>query len=121
MPTVNNPEEEYPIMPPLPQWTSEERALWLDLLEAYSVSLLPSDEDSISHASKRDAALEAVQLGARLADMAVREFQFRLYAQSGQDEKEGMAAEVSFERFAAWLERSRAVRKARPVTARRKR
>ena len=49
MPTINNPDEDVmsELRARLPGWTAEERALWLDLLEAFSVPLLPTAEEVV--------------------------------------------------------------------------
>src|ERR1700677_1154591 len=106
--------------PMLPRWTSEERGLWLDLLEAYSAALLPADEDlmvkSLEHKEKK--AIEAVTLAAKLADIAVQEFQFRQFAQS--DVEHERAAGQGFEQFSAWLPHKRAPRRERTTTRRKR-
>ena len=107
--------------PILPRWTAEERGLWLDLLEAYTTALLPTEEEMLRERPREEKALEAVRLGARLADLAIQELQFRTYAQS-EENSEQPGAELNFQHFSEWLERTRPRRKNRPtVTARRKR
>jgi hypothetical protein len=106
MPEINEPAA------PMPRWTAEERGLWLDLLQAYSVALLPeSDETIINTRKKEEQALDAVTLGARLADRALGEFQFRLF---GQEESANPdEPDQSFEQFTQWLARRRAQRRNR--------
>ena len=115
MPTINNEADDSPV-PILQRWTPEERALWLDMFDSYSAALLPDDEESIIKPEKREEkVLEAVRLGARAADAAIQEFQFRLYAQSESgDNPQGAAVELSFDNFAEWLER-RTRRRDRPA------
>jgi len=115
IPTINNEPDESSV-PILPRWTPEERALWLDMFDSYSAALLPDDEESIIKPEKREEkVLEAVRLGARAADAAIQEFQFRLYAQSESgDNPQGAAVELSFDNFAEWLER-RTRRRDRPA------
>jgi hypothetical protein len=117
MPTINNDNEpdDSPV-PILPRWTPEERALWLDMFDSYSTALLPDDEESIIKPDNREEkVLEAVRLGARAADAAIQEFQFRLYAQSeAGDNRQAAAVEVSFDNFTEWLER-RTRRRERPA------
>jgi hypothetical protein len=100
----------------LPPWTPEEKSLWLDLLEAYSTSLMAIEEDQVSidrDGLKQEAkATAAVALGAKCADLALREFQYRQFSQQAP-EHDGQTAEQQFEQFTAWLERSRASTKKR--------
>jgi hypothetical protein len=108
---------------PLPKWTSEERALWLDLMEAYSTALLPAEEDLLSKSAefRERKSVEAVTLGARLADVAVQEFQYRQFAQTTPEQEHD--ASRGFEQFTAWLARNRSPRleKKRAAAQRRKR
>jgi len=117
MPIVNpsSDPDDSPV-PILPRWTSEERALWLDMFDSYSSALLPDDEESTLDPEKRERkVLDAVRLGARAADVAIQEFQFRLYAQSeAVDNGTHSAAELSFDNYAEWLER-RTKRRERPA------
>jgi hypothetical protein len=118
-PIVNGPPEESAAT--LPRWTAEDKALWLDLFESFSIPLLPTDEDSALRKEAREQkAIEAVQLGARLADIAVREFQFRQFFQSDEAGPGRAEGELSFEDFSGWLARTRAPRRARSTVARRR-
>jgi hypothetical protein len=106
----------------LPKWSPEEKALWLDLMEAYSTALLPTEEDLLSKSAefKERKAVEAVALGAKLADVAVQEFQYRQFAQASPEREHDAAR--GFEQFAAWLTRNRTPRREKKKTtaARRK-
>jgi hypothetical protein len=108
--------------PPLPSWTAEEKSLWLDLLETFTPALLPADDAGIhlsADPSQREArGLEAVQLAARMADQAVREFQYRMFAQSAEIE-EPKYDEQFFADFTQWLRRRG--RRAATTTARTRR
>lgn len=116
MPVVNEPNNPVP----LPRWTSEERAVWLDLLDSFAAALIPqSDGDSrLSGERREQTAIAAVELGARMADTAIRELQFRLYSQSDEvaDSPDG---DLSFTKFSEWLERTRP-RRSRPIARRRR-
>ena len=119
------PEPNENEIAPLPKWSTEERALWLDLMESFSSALLPADEDLMVRSAefKERKAIEAVTLGAKLADVAVQEFQFRQFAQASDADHGGDAA-GGFEQFAAWLTRSRAPhrkKKSAAIKQRRKR
>jgi uncharacterized protein with von Willebrand factor type A (vWA) domain len=94
---------------PLAKWTEQEREIWLDLLESYSSALLPADEDATTPEAKREYRAEsAVILGARLADIAIEQYQLRLYAQT--DGAEIAASDDGIEAFQKWLERRHARR-----------
>jgi len=114
------PEPNEKEITPLPKWSTEERALWLDLMESFSSALLPADEDlmvkSLEHKEKK--AIEAVTLAAKLADIAVQEFQFRQFAQA--DVEHERDAGQGFEQFSAWLARNRAPRRERTTTRRKR-
>lgn len=123
MPTVNSADATSERLAPVARWTAEERSLWLDLLEGYSTSLLSSEEENAitrSAKAKEERAVAAVTLAAKMADMAVLEFQFRVYSQSDQ-EGASADAERNYEQFAEWLERNRPKKRRPTVTARRKR
>ena len=109
MPVIGDSTEELPRLSP---WTDEERDLWIDLMSAYSQQLMQSELDrSLSNSSGRKE--DAVKLGARLADIAVQEYQFRLYQQS-ETHPVGDPVE-RFAEFSEWLDKRIAPRTKRPI------
>ncbi len=64
--------------------------------------------------ARQEKAEQAVIAGAKLADVAVREFQFRLWAQQQDGQQtEPDRAEKAIDQFTEWLEQSRPQRKRR--------
>jgi len=100
---MTNDTKDLAVRPP---WTEEERDLWLDLFSQYSLALLPStDEDGYIDARKERRnrqAQEAVILGAQLADIAITEYQFRLFTQRREIASDATPA-AQFEEFTAWM------------------
>lgn len=93
----------------LPTWNAEERAMWVDFFDNYSNTLLGVEDDGVfaKDAKRKEArGLEAVAIAAKLADAAIREFQFRQFAQDPPAAAQSRV-ETQFTDFQQWLDRHR--------------
>lgn len=57
-----------------PRWTLVEQDLWIDMLEAYSCTLIDPD-------TRPDEAEVKIRTAATLADIAIQEMQYRFWLQ----------------------------------------
>lgn len=105
--------------PIVPAWTPEEKALWLDLLDSFSNSLMSAEPEEPlldrDGKKKEERALNAVIIAARCADQAIREYQFREYSQQAPEAAGDLTPEEQFHQFTEWLEKSCSKRNRRPI------